>query len=131
MVFVRDVDGSAATPIGEGYGVALSPDKKWALAQKLPEPLQLWLLPLGPGEARRIGPPNLEMTFNANFLSDGRRVIYSANAVGHRPRVWLQDLNGGAPRPLTGEGFVGVWLSPDDKWLTVFDNKNTPSALHG
>ncbi len=128
-VYVRDLDGSAATPIGEGYGVALSPDKKWALAQKLPEPLQLWLLPVGPGEPRRINPLNLQTDFPAAFFSDGRRVAYSANASGHRPRIWLQDLSGGAPRPITEEGFVGVGLSPDDKWLITFDNNNTPHLL--
>jgi len=128
-VFVRDLDGSAATPIGEGYGIVLSPDKRWALAQKLPEPLQLWLLPLGPGEAKRISPPNLQANFPANFLSDGRRVIYAANEVGHRPRVWLQDLSGGAPRPITEEGFVGWQISPDDKWLVTYDNDNTPTLF--
>src|SRR5579871_658100 len=128
-VFVRDLDGSAATPIGEGYGVALSPDKRWALAQKLPEPLQLWLLPLGPGDAKRISPPNLQMVFPAKFLSDERRVVYAANEAGHRPRVWLQDLSGGAPRPITGEGFIGVLLSPDDKWLVTVDLSNTPWLL--
>jgi len=128
-VFVRDVDGSAATPIGEGYGVVLSPDKRWALAQKLPEPIQLWLLPLGPGEAKRISPPNLQANFPANFLSDGRRVIYAANEAGHRPRVWLQDLSGGAPRPITEEGFVGWQISPDDKWLVTYDNDNTPTLF--
>ena len=128
-VFVRDLDGSAATPIGEGYGVALSPDKRWALAEKLPEPLQLWLLPLGPGEAKRISPPNVQSTFPANFLPDGRRVVYTANEPGHRPRVWLQDLNGGAPRPITPEGFVGSQVSPDNQWLVTFDNNNTPRLL--
>ncbi len=128
-VFVRDLDGSPATPIGEGYGVVLSPDKRWALAQKLPEPLQLWLLPLGPGEARRISPPNLQMSFPANFLSDGRRIIYAANETGHRPRVWLQDLSGGAPRTVTPEGLVGWQISSDDKWLVTYDNDNTPGLL--
>ena len=128
-VFVRDLDGSAATPIGEGYAVVLSPDKRWALALKLPEPLQLWLLPLGPGEAKRISPPSLQAVFSGDFLSDGRRVVYSANEAGHRPRVWLQELSGGAPRPITPEGFVGFQISPDDKWLVIVDNDNTPRLL--
>jgi Tol biopolymer transport system component len=128
IVFVRDLDGSPATPIGEGYGVALSPDKRWALAQKLPE-VQLWLLPLGPGAAKRISPPNLHAAFPANFLSDGRRVVYTANEPGHRPRVWLQDLSGGTPRPLTAEGFVGNYISPDDKWLVTYDVHDTAQLL--
>ena len=47
-VFVRNVDGSPAVPLGEGYGMALSPDKNWALAQKMTQPTQeVWLLPSG------------------------------------------------------------------------------------
>ena len=59
-VYVRDTDGSSAVPIGEGYAGALSRDKKWALAIKLTEPNhEIWLLPIGPGEPRRVNPPNL------------------------------------------------------------------------
>jgi hypothetical protein len=36
-VFARGVDGSPAIPIGEGYGLVLSPDKNRALAEKLTE----------------------------------------------------------------------------------------------
>ena len=44
-VYVRDVDGSAATPLGEGYAVAFSRDKQWVLALKLVEPNhEFWLI---------------------------------------------------------------------------------------
>ncbi len=72
-VFVRDVDGSPAVPIGEGYGLALSSDKHWALAEKLTEPAhETWLLPVGPGEPRRISPPNLSSMIGGHFLSNSR-----------------------------------------------------------
>jgi eukaryotic-like serine/threonine-protein kinase len=117
-VFVRDVDGSPAIPIGEGYGLALSHDKRWALAQKLAEPTQeIWLLPVGPGEPRRMSPPNLSPLISASFLPDGKHIVYAAYEAGHRPRAWLQDLNGGAPRPITPEGTAGWLVSPDDKYL--------------
>ncbi|HET6217224.1 MAG TPA: protein kinase [Acidobacteriaceae bacterium] len=117
-VYVRNVDGSPAVPIGDGYGMALSPDKNWALAEKLTEPgHEVWLLPVGPGEARRISPPNLSPKVAASFLSDGKRIVYVAQD-GARPlRTWLQDLNGGNPRPITQEGTSGWFVSPDDKWL--------------
>ena len=117
-VYVRNVDGSPAVPIGDGYGMALSPDKNWALAERLTEPThQVWLLPVGPGEARRISPPNLAPKVAASFLSDGKRIVYVAQD-GPRPlRTWLQDLNGGKPRAITEEGTSGWLVSPDDKWL--------------
>ncbi len=120
-VYVRDTDGSAAVPIGEGYAGSLSRDKKWALAIKLTEPNhEIWLLPVGPGEPRRINPPNL---IPANilplFLSDGRHIVYSANEAGHPPRIWFQDLNGGAPKPISPEGMVNREISRDGKWVLV------------
>jgi len=120
-VYVRDTDGSAAVPIGEGYAAALSRDKKWALAIKLTEPNhEIWLLPIGPGEPRRINPPNLvPANILPRFLSDGNHIVYSASEAGHQPRVWLQDLNGGAPKPISPEGTVNREISRDDKWVLV------------
>jgi hypothetical protein len=117
-VYVRNVDGSPAVAIGEWYGMALSPDKNWALAERLTEPThEVWLLPVGPGEARRISPPNLSPRVAAKFFADGKRIVYVAQD-GTRPlRTWLQDLNGGNPHPITQEGTTGVMISPDEKWL--------------
>ena len=117
-VYVRNVDGSPAVPIGDGYGMAISPDKNWVLEERLTEPThQIWLQPVGPGEARRISPSNLSPRVAAEFFSDGKRVVYIAQD-GARPlRTWLQDLSGGDPRPITEEGTSGVMISPDEKWL--------------
>jgi eukaryotic-like serine/threonine-protein kinase len=120
-VFLRDVDGSPAVPIGDGYSLAMSRDKKWVLAQRKTEPTQeIWLYPVGPGEPRRISPPNLVPEIAAKFLSDGKKVVYMAHEVGHPSRTWLQDLSGGDPRPITPEGTAGFSTSPDDRWLITF-----------
>ena len=120
QIFVRDVDGSPAVPIGEGYGLAISRDKHWALGQKLTEPTEeLWLLPVGPGEPRRMSPANLFPLVAASFLSDNKRFVYVAAETGHHPRTWLQDIDGGNPRPITPEDTAGFEVSPDDKWLIV------------
>jgi eukaryotic-like serine/threonine-protein kinase len=134
-VYVRDTDGSAAVPIGEGYAGSLSRDKKWALAIKLVEPNhEIWLLPIGPGEPRRVNPPTLAIaSILPVFLSDGKRIVYSASEPGHLPRVWLQDVNGGAPKPVSAEGIVNREISLDDKWLLVAVRDpatgNGPTAL--
>jgi Tol biopolymer transport system component len=107
-------------PIGEGYAASLSPDKKWALAIKLTEPIhEVWLLPVGPGDPRRLSPPSLTPIGLATFLSDGKRIVYPALEAGRFPRIWLQDVNGSAPRPISLEGVVGRFVSPDDKWLLI------------
>src|SRR5271169_4207553 len=120
-VYVRDTDGSAAVPIGEGYAAALSRDKKWALAIKLIEPNhEIWLLPIGPGEPRRVNPPTLIVAnILPQFLSDGKRIVYSASEPGHLPRVWLQDVNGDPPKPISPEGMLNREVSRDDKCVLV------------
>jgi eukaryotic-like serine/threonine-protein kinase len=121
--YVRNVDGSPATPIGEGYALALSPDKSWALTEKLTEPArELWLVPVGPGEARRLSPPNLAPLTAASFFPDGKRVLYVARDGDKPVRSWAQDISGGPPRPVTPEGVAGWRISPDSQWL--FARKN-------
>jgi serine/threonine protein kinase/Tol biopolymer transport system component len=130
-VYVRDIDGSPAVPIGEGYGAALSPDKKWALAIKLTEPThELWLFPVGPGEPRRLSPSSLAPVGLADFLSDGKRVIYPAQEAGHFARIWLQDVNGGAPKAISPEGVVGRLVSPDDQWVLVQQKDAGSGDIH-
>jgi eukaryotic-like serine/threonine-protein kinase len=117
-VFVRNVDGSPAVPIGDGYGLALSADKNWALAEKLTEPVnEIWLLPVGPGDARRMSPPNLSPMIGANFLSDGKKIVFVASETGRPLRTWLQDIDGSKPRAISDEGVAGWLVSPDDKWV--------------
>ena len=129
-VFVRDVDGSPAIAIGQGYGLALSRDKRWALGQKLTEPTnEIWLLPIGPGEPRRISPSNLQPLIAASFLSDGKRIIYVAREQGRPARTWMQDLSGGSPHPITAEGVSGWIVSPDDKWLLVNGRRQAAAGL--
>jgi eukaryotic-like serine/threonine-protein kinase len=116
-VYVRSTDGAPAVPIGEGYGATLSPDKNWALSVSLKH--ELWLLPIGPGEPRRISPPGFNCSL-AGFFPDGKRIVYIAQKDGAPYRSWVQDLNGGSPQPITPPGIGGGFqVSPDGKWLLV------------
>lgn len=134
-VFVRDIDGSPAIPIGEGYAVVISRDKRWALSQKVGNPGNLLLLPTGAGQARQINPPKLQiLCCGASFLSDSRRIVYVAQESGRPFRAWMQDITGGDPRPITNEGVAGWMVSPDDKWLIAtqdFANLNLIAPVSG
>jgi Tol biopolymer transport system component len=118
--FVRNVDGSPAVEIGSGYGIALSNDKAWALSSRFPgSESGLWLEPVGPGQARRISPPGLLPLNSAQFFADGKRIVFTGREGDRAPRVYVQTLDGGAPKPITEEGFGGALLSPDEKWVAV------------
>jgi hypothetical protein len=95
-------------------------DKAWALSSRFPgSESGLWLEPVGPGQARRISPPGLLPFNSAQFFADGKRIVFTGREGDRAPRVYVQTLDGGAPKPITEEGFVGALLSPDEKWVAV------------
>jgi hypothetical protein len=113
-IYVRNTDGSPAVPIGEGYGADLSHDKKWVLAERVNG--EVWLLPVGAGEPRRVSPPGFHCLW-ANFLPDGKAAILLAAKDDGPSRIWVQNLDGGPPRPISPEHIRGVLPSPDGKWV--------------
>jgi hypothetical protein len=119
-VFLRRTDGSDAIRLGEGKPLALSPDKRWALALRETPPAQLVLLPTGAGEQKLLprGPVS-EFLHWAAFSPDSERIFFSAEESGHRRRTYAQGIDGGLPQPLTPPGFVGSSLSSDGSRLTV------------
>jgi Tol biopolymer transport system component len=120
-VYLRKMDGSPALRLGEGEGIAFSPDGKWvlsALAGRSPAPLIL--LPTGIGDARPLPADSLNHdSVRGAFLPDGRRIVFTGSEAGHGRRAWLQDLEGGKARPITPEGVVGTVLSPDGKLIAA------------
>jgi Tol biopolymer transport system component/tRNA A-37 threonylcarbamoyl transferase component Bud32 len=116
-VYLRRTDGSPAVRLGEGEALALSPDGKWALA-KLPgpEPAQLQLLPTGAGDPRPL-PRNQINHQGAIWMPDGEHILFVGNEPGQSLRTYLQDIHGGAPRPVTPLGVCGTAISPDGKWI--------------
>jgi dipeptidyl aminopeptidase/acylaminoacyl peptidase len=117
-VYLRKTD-SASPPVllGEGHALALSPDLKWALAYLSSSPNRLMLLPTGPGEAKQLPETGVQYEGAANWLPDGKRILCVAHQPNRADRIYVQDLEGGRPRPVTPEGvrfrFATHSLSPD------------------
>lgn len=129
--YLRKLDGSPAIRLGDGSGLALSPDGKWVLSadpHKLP--IQLVLLPTGTGEARQITHDSINHRA-ANWLPDGKKILFTGNEPGHGSRLYTQDLNGGEPRALTGEALVArsIVLSPDGRLVCAYDLAKTTWLL--
>jgi Tol biopolymer transport system component len=132
-VYLRKTDGSPAVRLGEGAGLALSPDQKWVLTLVVPASSapHLALLPTGAGESRTFKNDRFESfgeadwvwgpSWGADWLPDGKRIIFTGAERGHRRRIYVQDLAGGPPRPVSPEG-VGIRrstgaLSPDGRFV--------------
>jgi len=120
--FVRNLDEPVAVEVGLGYGAAISDDKAWTLSARLADGgNELWLQPVGAGEARRVSPPGWRLGVSARFFADGKRVAYAAREPGRRNRIYVQALDGSAPRAITQELDIlfpmSVAISPDERWV--------------
>jgi Tol biopolymer transport system component len=119
-VFLRHTDGSPAVRLSDGDFSRLSPDGKWALVE-VSKPPHLMLVPTGVGEPRQIG-DNTPHYF-ADWLPDGKSVIFTASEPGHGRRAYVQDIDppGSGSRPVTPEDVSGNLVTPDGKWLLATD----------
>ena len=116
--YVRQTDGADAIRLGEGYGEDLSPDGKWVLTTEVPTRQHWILLPTGAGSPRTLPPGPLVGRGEANFLPDGRRIVFRGNEKDRRSRIYLQDIESGEIRAISPEG-VGTeaLATPDGRYV--------------
>ena len=123
-VAMRDLRGSPPVPLGEGMAGGFSPDGKWAVATV--DYSQLVLLPTGTGTSKRIERGNIQQYGHpVRWLSDGKRIIFAGNLPGRPAQCFIQNIDGGQPRPVTPEGVSSCHISPDGKLIasTAFATK--------
>jgi Tol biopolymer transport system component len=121
-IFIRRTDGSDAVRLGEGRPLALSPDGQWALAVQDEASTQIVLLPTGTGDVKRLSRgPIVEYLDWAAWSPDRRRVYVAGREASDMRRTYVQDIDGGEPKPITADGFVGLLLSPDGRTLATVD----------
>ena len=117
-VYLRPTSGGEAVRLGDGQGLALSPDGEWALAKGNERP-ELVLLPTGVGQPRTLPLTGFDSFQFARYLPDGKRIFFNAHVRGRVTRCYVADLDGGTPQPIRGEG-ASCWASsPDGRWLAV------------
>lgn len=130
ITYLRKTDGSPAIRLGEGMAMSLSPDGKWAIWIPHGSPAQIYLLPTGAGSPRQVTNDQIDHLYdfgsNSNLLGpfwfpDGQRILFSGIEPGSKIRCYFQDVDGGAPHPVTPEGVPCVSLSPDGKFAVGMD----------
>jgi Tol biopolymer transport system component len=134
-IYLRSMDGSAAVRLGEGQAVAFSPDSRWVLAQPAELTETLAVLPTGPGQPRTLEHKGVTSPKVARILPDGKQVVFLGRSGTGALRVYVQDFNGGQPRPTTPEGmaFGHVAVSPDGRFVAALgpDSKIAIYPLDG
>jgi eukaryotic-like serine/threonine-protein kinase len=113
----RDLRGSPPIPLGEGMAGDFSPDGKWAITTVAYT--QLELLPTGAGTIKKLDRGSIEQyRHSLHWMPDGKQIVFSGNEAGHLARCFIQNVDGGKPRPLTPEGVSGCHVSPDGQLIT-------------
>jgi hypothetical protein len=122
--------GGTPVHLGAGTPSALSPDGRWALAQPV-EAHPLFLHPTGPGDTRKLPDPE-NIVFNLGGWQDNTHIVGFGQKPGERTRGYVQDINGGAPKPFTPEGTsvnLSRWwslpISPDGQRIIGSDEHGT------
>ncbi len=120
-VYIRKLDGSAAVRIGDGRPYRLSPDGRWVITH-VATPPRLTLVPTGPGEPHTLERGSIEQyTWGAGWFPDGKRILFNGREPGRGVRAYVQNIDGGPPRPLLPEGVQGRLVSPDGKLIAAVD----------
>ena len=115
-VYTRSIDGSNnGVRMGDGLPNEFAADGTWAAAVlPIPEPAQLVRIPTGIGAPAPLTHDALNHSW-VNIFPDCKRILFLGSEAGHGSRLYVQDVAGGAARPVSPEGARIQWhaISPD------------------
>jgi len=119
-VYLRKTDGAPAVRLGDGLGKQISPDGRWVLSITLTPSRKIVLLPVRSGTRREIDSHGIT-PHEAMWTPFPNKILIAGNEPGCGRRLYLQDLEGGSPAPLTPEGIGHGFfpISPDGKFVVA------------
>jgi dipeptidyl aminopeptidase/acylaminoacyl peptidase/predicted Ser/Thr protein kinase len=119
--YLRETDGSPAVRLGEGRAFALSPDGRWVLSTSASTPPGLVILPTRAGEPKHIPAEGAINYVHGRWFQDGQRFLLSGNERGHGVRLYVADMAGSKPTPISPEGVdaLAFCLSPDNRFVAA------------
>lgn len=130
VIYVRGTDGSPAVRLGEGRAPTLSPDGKWVIALTRGTRHGMVELPTGPGESKSISTADVQ-PHQAYFFPDQKHILILGNVpAGRGLRLWVTDLSGSTPKPISPEGIALRYrncISPDGTQVAARDPEGSIS----
>ncbi len=120
--YLRGMDGSPAARLGDGEGLAISPDGKWVLGYRS-KPEGLVLLPTGAGPSRNLDVGGLKDFQWGAWLPDAKSIVFSAAAGAEQTRIYVQAVADGKALAISPPGVQLLRLtnpvSPDGKHVVA------------
>lgn len=122
-VYLHRADPDSTVRLGDGLGMSLSPDGRFALTLSPRNRTRLRLVPIGDGKTTDLADAGLEYQW-ARYFPDGRRLLALANEPGQPLRLYVQDLDG-KPFAITPPTVVrNAAISPDGSRVAVMSTDN-------
>lgn len=103
-VYLETPGKGPAVRLGDGIPLGLSPDGAQVLNLVPGQPTQLSLIPTGAGATVSLPRGSIARHIAAVFTPDGKSIVVSGSENGRGSRLYVQELPGGDPRPISGEG---------------------------
>jgi eukaryotic-like serine/threonine-protein kinase len=129
-VFQRDISGTPAVRLGEGNMQSLSPDGRWVLVFDV----AATLVPTGAGSPKALDAGEIGRLLSGLWFPDSKRIALGARSRGAntRVRIWVQDVDGGPPRPITPEtvSTFPLIVTPDGKAVVGIAFGETEAKLY-
>ncbi|MGE5277684.1 MAG: protein kinase domain-containing protein [Acidobacteriota bacterium] len=116
---LRQTDGSPVVRLGEGAALDITRDGKLVLSVIPTDPAQLVIYPTGAGQPRKLERGGLVSYETGHLFPDGKKVFVCGHEAGHAIRCYVQEIDGGKPRPITPEGTTDGFVSPDGRQVLV------------
>jgi eukaryotic-like serine/threonine-protein kinase len=105
---------AAPVLLGDGQAFGVSNDGRWLLTLPV-DGAHVLLHPTGAGQSRALPNPDNLIVDVVAWLPDSRRFVLFGQKAGQPSRGFVQDIDGGAPRPFTPET-AGVRAT---RWWTL------------
>jgi serine/threonine protein kinase/Tol biopolymer transport system component len=118
LAYLRRAEQSQPVQLGAGRFPALAPNGQWIACLGVDADPGIVLLPTGAGETRRLPPGDLARVSYVRWRPDSRRLVLSGAEKGKQGRIWVQDIEGGLPKPVSKEGvrLCAAPLTPEGKF---------------